>query len=360
MSDARSPSVAGPAADELRSTADLGSSYEPDASALAVCARDKEWTLLHELLESGIDASGVDDLGRTALHYASGYGEIHAVGALLKARADANARDRAGMTPLHWACLKAHAPVVEILLKDNRADAFATATAGIFKGKCALDLADHAPTGAVREVLLRCLGASMFELRKVVGRGGYGCVVKAVRRDTGDTVALKAVRKSSVGPSSPAGKGGATLSAAKTERAVLSEIDHPFIIQLRAAFQTKQHLYLVMDFCSGGDLGLHIRNAPAGRLPEASARFVGGEVLLAVEREPPATPRTRAPLHPLHAHLDLLPPPPSSLLPPLMRACPRLPAQNRLQTCTSTASSTATSSRRTSSSTSPATSALPT
>ena len=198
------------------------------------CAREKRWEQLQGLLEAGAACDSVDDLGRTALHYAAGYGELAVVRALCKAGADANAGDRTGMTPLHWACLKAQAPVVEALLRDSKADAFLTATAGIFKGRCALDLADHAQSGAVREVLLKQLGASMFELRKVVGRGGYGCVVKAVRKDTGGTVALKAVRKSpSAGPSAP-GKGASQLTGALTERAVLSEIEHPFIVQLCA------------------------------------------------------------------------------------------------------------------------------
>ena len=48
------------------------------------------------------------------------------------------------------------------------------------------------------------------------------------------------------------------------------------------AFQTTQHLYLVMDFCAGGDLALHIRHASHGRLAEPTARFVAAELLLAV------------------------------------------------------------------------------
>ena len=40
----------------------------------------------------------------------------------------------------------------------------------------------------------KTLGASLFEQRKVLGRGGFGTIIKAVRRDTGLTVALKEVR----------------------------------------------------------------------------------------------------------------------------------------------------------------------
>jgi serum/glucocorticoid-regulated kinase 2 len=45
----------------------------------------------------------------------------------------------------------------------------------------------------------------------------------------------------------------------KTERRILELIDNPFIIKLRFAFQTTQKLYLVMDYCPGGELFFHIQ-----------------------------------------------------------------------------------------------------
>ena len=36
-------------------------------------------------------------------------------------------------------------------------------------------------------------------------------------------------------------------------------IDHPFIIKLKYAFQNQTKLYLVMDYCSGGELFFHIQ-----------------------------------------------------------------------------------------------------
>jgi hypothetical protein len=54
---------------------------------------------------------------------------------------------------------------------------------------------------------------------------------------------------------------------------------------LRAAvgLQTKEHLYLALDYCGGGDLALHIRQSSLGYLPEATACFVCSELLLALE-----------------------------------------------------------------------------
>jgi serine/threonine protein kinase len=185
------------------------------------------------------------------------------------------------VTPLHWACLKAQASVVEALLAAH-ADTLLTACAGVFSGKSALDLASaESHSAEVSEALTSALGAALFEQRKVLGRGGFGTVIKAVRRDTKQQVALKAVR---IGPQQATAEGGVTaLRGARAERDILSKIRHPFVVQLHSAFQTRQHLYLVMDYCAGGDLGLHIRSGPYGRLPEPAACFVCAELLLAIE-----------------------------------------------------------------------------
>lgn len=36
-------------------------------------------------------------------------------------------------------------------------------------------------------------------------------------------------------------------------------IDHPFIIKLRYAFQNEKKLFLVTDYCAGGELFYHIQ-----------------------------------------------------------------------------------------------------
>ena len=66
-----------------------------------------------------------------------------------------------------------------------------------------------------------------------------------------------------------------------TERNVLSYSQHPFIVQLNFAFQTKKKLYLILEYCPGGDLGkLLIRK---GKLSEDIARIYTAELILAVQ-----------------------------------------------------------------------------
>ncbi len=67
----------------------------------------------------------------------------------------------------------------------------------------------------------------------------------------------------------------------KTERNVLSTVQHPFIVGLNFAFQTKSKLFLMLDFCPGGDLGKLIQKQ--GRIKEERARLYLAEIILAIE-----------------------------------------------------------------------------
>ena len=109
--------------------------------------------------------------------------------------------------------------------------------------------------------------------------------MKATRRDSGQVLALKAVRKQTSGDAAPPSPAASSreVSAALKERTALAGLQHPFVVSLHCAFQTKQHLYLALDFCAGGDLAMYVRHAGKGGLPEPTAQFVSAEVLLAVE-----------------------------------------------------------------------------
>ena len=43
------------------------------------------------------------------------------------------------------------------------------------------------------------------------------------------------------------------------ERRILEDIEHPFIVQLRFAFQNKEKLYLILDYFNGGELFFHLK-----------------------------------------------------------------------------------------------------
>jgi serine/threonine protein kinase len=42
------------------------------------------------------------------------------------------------------------------------------------------------------------------------------------------------------------------------EKNLLSKLKHPFIVNMIAAFQDRDTLYLVMDYLAGGDMRYHL------------------------------------------------------------------------------------------------------
>merc|ERR1719230_638383 len=66
----------------------------------------------------------------------------------------------------------------------------------------------------------------------------------------------------------------------KTERSVLEAVSHPFIVTLHFAFQTPKKLYMVLEFCPGGELFYHLSRA--GRFSEGRALFYTAETTSAI------------------------------------------------------------------------------
>lgn len=71
------------------------------------------------------------------------------------------------------------------------------------------------------------------------------------------------------------------IARTRTERKVLSMVDHPFIMKLHFAFQTENKLFIVLDYCAGGELFFHLSRHK--RFSEGWTRFYTAELLLALE-----------------------------------------------------------------------------
>lgn len=61
----------------------------------------------------------------------------------------------------------------------------------------------------------------------------------------------------------------------------MAHMDHPFIVKLRYAFQTHDKLFLVSDYCPGGDLSQYLEIERI--FPEWKAKFYISEIILAIE-----------------------------------------------------------------------------
>jgi serine/threonine protein kinase len=71
------------------------------------------------------------------------------------------------------------------------------------------------------------------------------------------------------------------LRYVKTERDILAYSDNPFIIKLHFAFQTKKKLFLVIDFCPGGDLETLLSQSKYP-FSEQKARIYIAEIIVAL------------------------------------------------------------------------------
>ncbi|XP_068266472.1 serine/threonine-protein kinase ULK3 isoform X2 [Nyctibius grandis] len=102
-----------------------------------------------------------------------------------------------------------------------------------------------------------------FILTERLGTGTYATVYKAYRkRDTREVVAIKCVSKRSLNR--------ASVENLLTEIEILKTIRHPHIVELKDFQWDGDHIYLIMEFCAGGDLSRFIRMRRI--LPEKVAR----------------------------------------------------------------------------------------
>lgn len=80
-----------------------------------------------------------------------------------------------------------------------------------------------------------------FELLAVLGRGGFGKVMQVRHKITNVIYAMKILKKSEL-------RRRRQVERTQTERTILANVRHPFIVCLHYAFQNAQKLYMVMDF----------------------------------------------------------------------------------------------------------------
>ena len=117
-----------------------------------------------------------------------------------------------------------------------------------------------------------------FDLLKVLGKGAYGKVFQARKvrgSHQGQVFAIKSVNKDRIASSQT------DIRHTKAERDVLVKTEHPFIVKMYYAFETNKRLYLVQEFCRGGEL---FRRMEVERMMlEDHARFYLSEIVCALE-----------------------------------------------------------------------------
>eukprot|EP00761_Pharyngomonas_kirbyi_P003172 gb/GECH01003176.1/.p1 GENE.gb/GECH01003176.1/~~gb/GECH01003176.1/.p1 ORF type:complete len:419 (+),score=87.57 gb/GECH01003176.1/:1-1257(+) len=120
------------------------------------------------------------------------------------------------------------------------------------------------------------LGPEDFTKLKLLGRGDVGRVYLARHEASGRLFAMKVLTKEEMIRRNK-------VKRALTEREILATTDHPFIVSLYHSFQSKDRLYLVMEYCAGGEFFRMLQRQPNKSLTEDAVRFYAAEVLLALE-----------------------------------------------------------------------------
>lgn len=122
------------------------------------------------------------------------------------------------------------------------------------------------------------LGPQDFELKKVLGKGGYGKVFqvkKTTGADANSYFAMKVLKKASIV------RNQKDTAHTRAERNILEAVRHPFIVELVYAFQTGGKLYLILEYLSGGELFMHLERE--GIFLEDTTCFYLCEIILALE-----------------------------------------------------------------------------
>ncbi|KAJ3244074.1 hypothetical protein HDU78_011472 [Chytriomyces hyalinus] len=113
-----------------------------------------------------------------------------------------------------------------------------------------------------------------FEIIKPISKGAFGSVYLAKKRLTGDYYAIKVLRKLDMIAKNQ-------VTNIKAERMILGQLDSPYVVKLYFSFQTKDNLYLVMEYLNGGDCAALVK--AVGQLDEKWAKQYISEVVLGLE-----------------------------------------------------------------------------
>ena len=115
---------------------------------------------------------------------------------------------------------------------------------------------------------------SDFVIEDLIGQGSFGEIYCAKKVDTGKLYAIKTLSKRQVLCS--------RLSTyLQTEKKVLMNFTHPFLVRLHSCFQNDKKLFMVIDYCEKGDLGKMLKHSK--RIPEHKLRILLAELILGIQ-----------------------------------------------------------------------------
>ena len=237
--------------------------------------------VVQTLVRAGANLNVVDSEGNSPLHLAVLAESRDIVHWLLVRGPDLNIRNYEGKTPadlaknetlgLFVACLRVRdpSPLHKIPITSSRRDEVSHM----------LTRVRHHSGHSLSNLDLDTIAVKKpspldFEALQLLGKGSFGEVYLVQKLDTLKLYAMKVLPKEKILSQN-------LVRYAMTERNVLSYVKHPFIVGLQFAFQTAEKLFLILDYCPGGDLAFHLQREK--RFSEYRTRIYLAEVILAIE-----------------------------------------------------------------------------
>ncbi|CAD5219334.1 unnamed protein product [Bursaphelenchus okinawaensis] len=104
-----------------------------------------------------------------------------------------------------------------------------------------------------------------------LGEGGFGKVKMAIHTATNDSVAIKEMEKAKLGPD---------IVHIRKEVEAMKQLTHQNICRLLQFVETKTHFYLVLEYCSGGEMFDYI--VSKNKLTEPEARHFFRQLVQAI------------------------------------------------------------------------------
>ena len=92
----------------------------------------------------------------------------------------------------------------------------------------------------------------VFSMNKVIGKGSYATVYKGRRVPDNLPTAVKVIDKKIF-------TNAYNIKSMQSEIDIMKRVDHPNLVKLLDVYQTTNNMYIVTEFCQGGDLRNYLR-----------------------------------------------------------------------------------------------------